>query len=144
MHGFDNSGIEFDEDGIRNSLLSSPSTRRVFQEKMSCVSHQYSNAFRTEYSINGTSVVLKVIHYHLFSSSYSFPFNNVGLYKQKVDGELTLNENVADLGAVKAIIATLASMASQKGPEPNLPGLGKYTHEQVMLINAAQVFIHRF
>lgn len=65
MHGFDNSGIEFDEHGVRNSLLSSPSSQRIFKEKMSCVSNQYSNAFTTEYSINGTSVVLKVINHFL-------------------------------------------------------------------------------
>ncbi|KZS13395.1 Endothelin-converting enzyme [Daphnia magna] len=82
---------------------------------MKCVSNQFSNAFRTEYSINGTSIVLKV------------------------DGELTLNENVADLGAIKAIVATQTRMARERGPAPNLPGLN-YTHEQIMLINAAQAY----
>lgn len=56
----------------------------------------------------------------------------------QVDGELTLNENVADLGAIKAIVATQTRMARERGPAPNLPGLN-YTHEQIMLINAAQV-----
>lgn len=59
MHGFDNSGVEFDEDGVRRHLLS-PTSQRLFQQKMTCVSNQFSNAFRTEYSINGTSIVLKV------------------------------------------------------------------------------------
>lgn len=114
MHGFDNSGVEFDEDGVRRNLLS-PSSQQLFQQKMKCVSNQFSNAFRTEYSINGTSIVLKV------------------------DGELTLNENVADLGAIKAIVATQTRMARERGPAPNLPGLN-YTHEQIMLINAAQAY----
>lgn len=56
-----------------------------------------------------------------------------------MDGELTLNENVADLGAIKAIVATQEKMAREKGPAQNLPGLN-YTHEQIMLINAAQVY----
>ena len=59
MHGFDNSGVEFDEEGVRRNLLSLPS-QRLFKEKMTCLSDQYSNVFRTEYSINGTSIVLKV------------------------------------------------------------------------------------
>ena len=57
----------------------------------------------------------------------------------KVDGNLTLNEDVADIGAAKAIVATLTRLDCQNGPDPYLPGLTKYTHEQTMLINAAQV-----
>ncbi|EFX65708.1 hypothetical protein DAPPUDRAFT_303549 [Daphnia pulex] len=113
MHGFDNSGVEFDEDGVRRNLLSPPSQLK-FQQKMNCMSNQFSSAFRTEYLINGKSVVLKV------------------------DGELTLNENVADLGAIKAIVATRARM-DRESPAANLPGLN-YTHEQIMLINAAQAY----
>lgn len=63
MHGFDNSGVEFDDEGVRRSLLS-PASQRLFKEKMSCLSDQFSNTFRTEYSINGSSVVLKVCHVH--------------------------------------------------------------------------------
>lgn len=59
MHGFDNAGVEFDDEGVRRNLLS-PSSQPVFREKMNCLSNQFSNAFRTEYSINGTSFVLKV------------------------------------------------------------------------------------
>jgi predicted metalloendopeptidase len=59
MHGFDNSGVEFDEDGVRRNLLSPPSQLK-FQQKMNCMSNQFSSAFRTEYLINGKSVVLKV------------------------------------------------------------------------------------
>ena len=45
---------------------------------------------------------------------------------------------MADLGAIKAIVATQAKMAREKGQAANLPGLN-YTHQQIMLINAAQV-----
>ena len=48
-----------------------------------------------------------------------------------------MNENVADLGAIKAIVATRARM-DREIPAPSLPGFN-YTHEQIMLINAAQV-----
>lgn len=54
---------------------------------------------------------------------------------------MTLNENVADLGAIKAIVATRARM-DRESPAANLPGLN-YTHEQIMLINAAQVVTYR-
>lgn len=118
MHGFDSSGVEFDDDGRRKPLLS-PASQKIFDEKMSCVSEQYSTVFQTEFGggHNGSSVVLKV------------------------DGQLTLNENVADLGAIRAIVSALSRMDKEKGPDQSLPGLaGKYTHEQVMLINAAQAY----
>lgn len=78
MHGFDNSGVEFDEDGVRRNLLSPPSQLK-FQQKMNCMSNQFSSAFRTEYLINGKSVVLKVsagyIHLFLeFQSSFFILF----------------------------------------------------------------------
>jgi len=53
---------------------------------------------------------------------------------------LTLNENVADLGAIKAIVKTYEKWMLEKPPASNLPGI-KYTQEQMMLINAAQVYI---
>ena len=82
---------------------------------MNCLSNQFSDTFQTEFLHNGSGVILKV------------------------DGELTLNENVADLGAVKAIVATQKRLAKEHGQDLNLPGLS-YTQEQLMLINAAQAY----
>ena len=59
-------------------------------------------------------------------------------YSIQVDGQLTLNENVADLGAIKAIVATHRRWTRQNGPEFDLPGLN-FTQEQILIINAAQV-----
>ena len=116
MHGFDSSGVDFDDEGNRKPLLT-PASQRLFDEKMNCVSEQYSTVFQTEFGHNGSSVVLKV------------------------DGQLTLNENVADLGAIRSIVSALARMDRDKGPAQNLPGLAdKFTHEQIMLINAAQAY----
>lgn len=53
---------------------------------------------------------------------------------------MTLNENVADLGAIRAIVSTLARLEAENGPAQSLPGLTRYTNEQVMLINAAQAY----
>ena len=47
-----------------------------------------------------------------------------------MDGELTLNENVADLGAIKAIVATRARM-DRESPAANLPGLN-YTEYNLL------------
>lgn len=59
MHGFDKAGVEFDDERVRRSLLS-PSSQRIFEEKLRCVREQYSNTFKTEYSVNGSNVVLQV------------------------------------------------------------------------------------
>lgn len=114
MHGFDNSGVETDENGIRNSILST-SSHQIFQEKMNCVTSQYSETFQTQFTHNGTSFVMHV------------------------DGALTLNENVADLGAIKAIVKTHEKWMREKPRAANLPGI-KYNQEQVMLIHAAQAY----
>lgn len=51
---------------------------------------------------------------------------------------MTLNENVADLGAIKAIVKMYEKWMLEKPPAANLPGIS-YNHEQIMFINAAQV-----
>ena len=99
MHGFDNAGVEFDDQGHRSGLLSNQS-QSTFQQKMNCLSNQFSDTFQTEFLHNG---------------------------------------NVADLGAVKAIVATQKRLAKEHGQDLNLPGLS-YTQEQLMLINAAQAY----
>ena len=114
MHGFDNAGVEFDDEGHRSGLLSTES-QTFFEQKMKCLSNQFSDTFQTEFLHNGSGIILKV------------------------DGELTLNENVADLGAVKAIVATQKRLAREHGQDLSLPGLS-YTQEQLMLINAAQAY----
>lgn len=56
----------------------------------------------------------------------------------KVDGQLTMNENAADLGAIKAIVDTHRRWTHRHGPDMDLPGLN-YTQEQILIIHAAQV-----
>ncbi len=51
--------MEFDDDGRRKPLLA-PATQKIFEEKMNCVSEQYSNVFQTEFGHNGSSIILKV------------------------------------------------------------------------------------
>lgn len=63
MHGFDRAGVEFDDERIRRSLLT-PSSQQIFEDKLRCVREQYSNTFKTEYSVNGSNVVLQV--YRMF------------------------------------------------------------------------------
>ena len=52
-------GVETDENGIRNSILST-SSHQIFQEKMNCVTSQYSETFQTQFTHNGTSFVMHV------------------------------------------------------------------------------------
>ena len=51
-----------------------------------------------------------------------------------------MSENLADLGAIKTILATHKRLVKEKDLE-SLPGLTHLSHEQIMLIQAAQVSI---
>ena len=61
-------GVEFDENGVRNDILSADS-QQIFRQKMDCVASQYSNTFRTEFSHNGSSVVLHVNNTNIIKHS---------------------------------------------------------------------------
>uniref|UniRef100_A0A8C5AL32 Endothelin converting enzyme-like 1 n=1 Tax=Gadus morhua TaxID=8049 RepID=A0A8C5AL32_GADMO len=70
-------------------------------------------------------------------------YDNFTVYNQRVNGRLTLGENIADMGGLKLSYYSLyhyrcSSHHLEHGPERPLPGL-KYTHEQLLFIAFAQV-----
>ncbi|MED6287746.1 endothelin converting enzyme-like 1, partial [Characodon lateralis] len=65
-------------------------------------------------------------------------YDNFTVYNQKVNGRLTLGENIADMGGLKLSYYAYQKWVREHGPERPLPGL-KYTHEQLLFIAFAQV-----
>ena len=51
--------MEFDDQGVRSAWMSSES-RQQFDERLECITNQYSNAFQTVLTYNGTDTVIRV------------------------------------------------------------------------------------
>uniref|UniRef100_A0A8C7IR48 Endothelin converting enzyme like 1 n=1 Tax=Oncorhynchus kisutch TaxID=8019 RepID=A0A8C7IR48_ONCKI len=64
-------------------------------------------------------------------------YDNFTVYNQRVNGRLTLGENIADMGGLKLSYFAYQKWIREHGPERPLPGL-KYTHEQLLFIAFAQ------
>ncbi|KAJ8256851.1 hypothetical protein COCON_G00190030 [Conger conger] len=64
-------------------------------------------------------------------------YDNFTVYNLKVNGRLTLGENIADMGGLKLSFYAYQKWVRDHGPERPLPGL-KYTHEQLFFIAFAQ------
>ncbi|CAG6007790.1 unnamed protein product [Menidia menidia] len=64
-------------------------------------------------------------------------YDNFTVYTQRVNGRLTLGENIADMGGLKLSYYAYQKWVREYGPERPLPGL-KYTHEQLLFIAFAQ------
>ncbi|XP_048460433.1 endothelin-converting enzyme-like 1 [Rhincodon typus] len=64
-------------------------------------------------------------------------YENFTVYDQMVNGQLTLGENIADMGGLKLAYYAYQKWIRDHGPEHPLPGL-KYTHNQLLFIAFAQ------
>ncbi|XP_005997425.1 endothelin-converting enzyme-like 1 [Latimeria chalumnae] len=64
-------------------------------------------------------------------------YDNFTVYNQRVNGKLTLGENIADMGGLKLAYYAYQKWVREHGPEQPLPGL-RYTHEQLLFIAFAQ------
>ena len=104
---FDNSGSQYDETGKYADWWTN-NTRVAFENKTSCFIKQYS-----EFTVPGPND--KPLH---------------------VNGKLTLGENVADAGGIHAAFNAW-KLREKKKPSKTLPGLEKFTKEQLFFINYA-------
>ncbi|XP_029472150.1 endothelin-converting enzyme-like 1 [Rhinatrema bivittatum] len=64
-------------------------------------------------------------------------YDNFTVYNQRVNGRLTLGENIADMGGLKLAYYAYQKWVREHGPERPLHRL-KYTHEQLFFIAFAQ------
>ena len=62
------------------------------------------------------------------------------LFEIQLNGYQTQGENIADNGGVKESFGAYRKWAEKNGPEPLLPGLEKYTQEQMFFINYGQIW----
>jgi endothelin-converting enzyme len=108
-HGFDGNGHRFDKTGNFSSWFDEQSSKG-FAEATQCFVKQYSNFTVTD--PDGT--------------------------ENKIDGQLTANENIADAGGVLASYAAWKRYEEQSGKALDLPGLAKWTHEQLFFIKYGQ------
>ncbi|KAF8937816.1 hypothetical protein BGZ47_008851 [Haplosporangium gracile] len=115
-HGFDSNGKKFDSIGNFTSWWT-PKTEKIFAEKSQCFNDQYGN-----YTIKGPDGA----DVHL-------------------DGPKTLAENIADNGGVKYAFRAWqnrlkADSTGKQYKNFKLPGLEKYTPEQMFFISYGKVW----
>lgn len=67
-----------------------------------------------------------------------FHDSSIVLSKQ-VNGTVTLAENIADNGGIREAINGYRIYAARNPPEPSLPGMQQYTHEQLLFLAFANV-----
>ncbi|CAF0819256.1 unnamed protein product [Rotaria sordida] len=105
-HGFDDFGRKFDKDGNRIPWWTDETIKK-FNERKQCIIDQYDQYTVT---LAGT--------------------------KLKMNGSQTQGENIADIGGLKEAFFAYQNWVRQMGTEENkLPGLQKYTPEQLFFIN---------
>ncbi|KAK1997368.1 endothelin-converting enzyme 1 [Colletotrichum falcatum] len=109
-HGFDNAGHHFAPNGSLAAWFDE-SSERAFDDRARCFAEQYGR-----FSVaapNGTRV--------------------------RVRGNATLGENIADAGGLITAFAAWKSRKAGGGVEdPDLPGLGAFTHDQLFFVQYAQ------
>jgi endothelin-converting enzyme len=92
-HAFDDAGAQYDADGNLKVWWTN-SSYDMFREKTSCFANQYS-----KFVVDGPDGPMKV------------------------NGNLTLGENIADNGGVRAAYRAYQSWVARNAPEAKLPGL---------------------
>ncbi|KAF9149193.1 hypothetical protein BG015_009027 [Linnemannia schmuckeri] len=115
-HGFDSMGSHFDSQGAFRNWWTNE-TRMAFNDKAKCFVDQYNN-----FTIEGPN-----------GSEHN------------VDGALTLNENIADNGGLKQTFRTWqnrhnSDRSGKKYKNFKLPGLDKYTPEQLFFISYGRLW----
>lgn len=109
-HGFDDQGANYDGKGNLRTWWT-PQAVEKFKGRTECISKQYD-----QYKIMGAD-----------GKEYA------------VNGALTLGENIADNGGVRAAFLAYQNWVAVNGPEPMLPGTG-FTPEQTFFVSFAQVW----
>ncbi|KAF9933256.1 hypothetical protein FBU30_006024 [Linnemannia zychae] len=118
-HAFDNNGRHFDEIGRLKNWWTD-ATSKAFDEKAQCFVNQYGN----------------------------FTVEGPGGKLLNLDGQLTLGENLADNGGIKMAFRIWQSRAKadpkgKKYKNYKLPGLDKYTHEQLFFISYGRLWCQK-
>ncbi|KAF6212374.1 hypothetical protein GE061_012896 [Apolygus lucorum] len=114
-HGFDNTGRKFDKYGNVHPWWSDSSVSK-FTNRTTCFESEYSD--------------------------FALPHVNTSIVK--IDGKLTLGENLADDGGLKFALNAYKSYVSTNGHEPQLPGLQSFTHDQLFFLSFANLWCSEY
>ncbi|XP_076238295.1 neprilysin-11 [Calliopsis andreniformis] len=109
-HGFDNQGRNYDEHGNLRQWWSQE-TLQHYHKKVECIIKQYSN-------------------YHLPELGNNFTVNGIN----------TQGENIADNGGIREAFRAYRRLKMRNSSQQALPGLAKYSQEQLFFLGFAQVW----
>jgi len=113
-------------------------TNAKFQERAQCFVDQYSRFTVTE--LNKT-VSKPSICVHCSGTAVQRPAN-FQLYVLQVNGQMTLRENIADNGGIREAYRAFKKLKARRGLDvvsPRLPGLERYSPDQIFFIGYATV-----
>lgn len=65
--------------------------------------------------------------------------DRISIVDLKLDGKLTQGENIADNGGLREAFRAYKKLKAERSPRKELPGLVKYTDEQLFFLGFAQV-----
>lgn len=130
VHGFDNSGRLLDSDGSLKEWWSNETSDK-YVEIAECFVAQYDQIYETEVRTS----------WKQFANINIYGKNIIILYKveESVDGERTLDENIADNGGLTQVYNAYQSWKKKHGKELYLPGFTDFTHEQLLFLGYAHV-----
>ncbi|KAJ9587776.1 hypothetical protein L9F63_018802 [Diploptera punctata] len=78
------------------------------------------------------------------STCFVDQYSNYLEFEHKLNGRTYLGENIADNGGVRQSYMAYQKHKSRQGPEPKLPGLEQYTHEQLFFISFAHMYCSNY
>ncbi|CAI6342813.1 unnamed protein product [Macrosiphum euphorbiae] len=110
MHAFDDSGRMYDKHGNRRQWWTQE-TMETFSIKAECFVQQYNNYSLT---VQGNQV--------------------------KINGQMTQNENIADIGGLSHAYMAYQKYVSTHGAENRLPGLEDLSPEQLFFVGFASIW----
>ncbi|CAD6994688.1 unnamed protein product, partial [Ceratitis capitata] len=121
-HGFDDSGRMFDKNGNMLQWWSNE-TIKEYINRTDCFVDQYSRYYLPDVD----------------------EYVSKPIFEEKIDGELTLGENIADNGGMREAFHAYRLYINEMGAERiKLPGLEKYTNEQLFFISFGNLWCETY
>lgn len=117
-HGFDDNGRNYDGDGRFVPDWWTPKTAQGFEDRSQCFVKEYDN-----YTVTGLD----------------------GATPLHLSGDNTLGENIADAGGLDAsYLAWKSYVAAHPEADAEMPGLSRFTHEQLFFISYANSWCSKY